>query len=648
MKILEFIEKKKTWIMIIAAILFVFVITIAMLKYEILGQTKLLKSYTFGSVTAIDDSVVLNEGQTVEQTYSNDNFNYKELGFVVHAADDEAELNVKIVAEGKTQELTLQKTDLLAGYTYVQLAEEVITKDPVELTITLTAQKGNFVVSANKSTTIENSVCKLDGEAINTNVVVDVRTVKTAANSGKFIGIGIAVVLFLIALVVLIKIQKADIAMLTAIILSFFCVICMVMFPPFTVPDEKTHYLSAYHVSNMQRFDFGDEAKALRMRQCDFDYVDSGSNSLYAQGFIKEKGFDEFITSQTQTITTKFGYMTNKVVPHFAAGLGINAARLFHLGPYWTFQLARLFNAAMCIIMIYFAIKIIPYGKIALAAISLIPINLHITASCSYDNFTYGGILLLFAYIIKLIHTDKKTCWKQLALLAIMVSLVVPQKIVYIGVAALVLLIPKDNFAKPKWHFAFKCALGVIAVVAIFAFQLNNAAKVTAETVTNSSTQGYNIGYVLQHPGEMVVMLYRTIINQGDFYFKSMISFFGWFEFQTPWFMAIPYIVVLMFAFMRQKDELCTEPFVSRAYSLILFGVVFLLIEFLLLVDHTPMGSSTVLGVQGRYFLPALPLLFFAVRNSVVEIKKNFNNILIFGMTFMNGLLFIYSASKIL
>ena len=31
----------------------------------------------------------------------------------------------------------------------------------------------------------------------------------------------------------------------------------------------------------------------------------------------------------------------------------------------------------------------------------------------------------------------------------------------------------------------------------------------------------------------------------GDFYTKSMVSYFGWFELQTPWFMAVPFVVFI-------------------------------------------------------------------------------------------------------
>ena len=200
---------------------------------------------------------------------------------------------------------------------------------------------------------------------------------------------------------------------------------------------------------------------------------------------------------------------------------------------------------------------------------------------------------------------------------------------------------------KPKWHFAFKCALGVIAVASVLILQGANSDKVVSNTVTNSTVEGFGISYVLSHPVEMMQMLFKTIIEQGDFYVKSMISFFGWFEFQTPWFMAIPYVVVVCLAFMRKSDEPKVMGLAQRSYSLMLFGVVFLLIELLLLLDHTYSGSQIILGVQGRYFIPALPLLFLFLRNNTIELKQNFDTKLLYLLSVLNSGIFIYSCSKI-
>ena len=113
------------------------------------------------------------------------------------------------------------------------------------------------------------------------------------------------------------------------------------------------------------------------------------------------------------------------------------------------------------------------------------------------------------------------------------------------------------------------------------------------------------------------------------------------------WNMAIPYVVVLCLAFMRKSYEPKVMGLAQRSYSLMLFGVVFLLIELLLLLDHTYSGSQIILGVQGRYFIPALPLLFLFLRNNTIELKQNFDTKLLYLLSVLNSGIFIYSCSKI-
>lgn len=647
-KFFEFFEKRKSLVLAIAAIVAVIMVSVGFYKTNVESdKPTLIKSNTIGGITSIDDKIELTKGNVLEQNYNCDSLNYKQIGFVAQAVTDDAELTVVITDGQHAQTCNFKAEELAAQYTYVNFDEELKNSAQKQIKLTFEVKAGEVVVSANKTTEVAGSECLLDGTTVSTNAVVDMRTLKETTGATKYFVIAAASIVFLAILLVVIKCKKLSVAGITVLILAFFTVVCVSIFPPFTVPDEAAHYRSVYHVSNMIMFNFDDEQSALQMRECDYNYLMSSSNSLYGQAYVSEKGYDEVFVDNTDVITTDKGYMTNKFIPHFAGGLGLSIGRIIGLGPYWAFMLARIFNAALCILLVYFAIKIIPYGKVAISAISLIPINLHILASCSYDAFTFGGVVLMFAYILRLMHSEEKINWKQLTLLAVIIIAVVPQKVVYIGVAALLLLIPKDKFAKPKWHFAFKCALGLLAVASILILQGANSDKVVSNTVTNSTTAGFGIGYVLKNPVEMLGMLFRTIVEQGDFYVKSLISYFGWFEFQTPWFMAIPYVVVLCLAFMRKTDEPKVMGIVQRSYSLMLFGVVFLLIELLLLLDHTYAGSGVILGVQGRYFIPALPLLFLFVRNNTIELKRNFDMKLLYLIGVLNSGIFIYTCSKI-
>ena len=49
-----------------------------------------------------------------------------------------------------------------------------------------------------------------------------------------------------------------------------------------------------------------------------------------------------------------------------------------------------------------------------------------------------------------------------------------------------------------------------------------------------------------------------------------------------------------------------------------------------MLVAITPMSSRIILGVQGRYFIPILLLIFLGFRNFPINLAKNIRNELIF------------------
>lgn len=651
MKFFDFIEKKKGIVYVIAVVLTVLTIAFAFCMNRLNdNKNTLLSSYTVGDITEMNSSVTVLGGQTLTQQYSLETLPYKQLGVIISEISETDTLNITVEYSGQKKDFSVSKNDITAGvYTYIDLPDEIIIEAPSQLKVSLSTTAGQFTVVTNTTTVIENSLCQIDGTPQECNVFVDLRTMKQTASSGWFWVFVIASVLLLVEIFLKIKFRNATIEGLTAFVMAFFCVVCIFLFQPFSVPDEFAHYRSVYHVSNQLMLDFKDEQYALRMRADDMAFCAENQNSLYARDYISEKGYDSVLCKNSEVTTTHFGYMENKTVVYLLPATGFSIARIIGLGPYWAMQLARVFNFAQCIVMIYFAIKIIPFGKSALAVISLLPINLHIMSSVSYDAFTYGGTVLIFAYILKLVYDKTPIGWKQLLILAAMIVIVIPQKVVYIAVAALVLIIPKDRFAKPKWHFAIKCALGVLAVASILILQVQNVDKLNSTEVTyDDATAGFSIGFVLTHIPHIAKMLFNTILGLGDFYLKSMVSYFGWFEFETPWFMVVPFVVIIALSFMRSEDEPQPLRLPERAYSLLLFGMSVLLIEFLLLVDWTTLDSNVILGVQGRYFLPALPLLIVAAKNNTITTKNNLGGRLIFATSTMNIFVFMYCIYSII
>ena len=63
------------------------------------------------------------------------------------------------------------------------------------------------------------------------------------------------------------------------------------------------------------------------------------------------------------------------------------------------------------------------------------------------------------------------------------------------------------------------------------------------------------------------------------------------------------------------------QKFVIFITFLIIFGLIFTS----LYVQWTTIGSESILGVQGRYFIPILPLLMLLIGNDI-KIKSGYND----------------------
>ena len=56
-----------------------------------------------------------------------------------------------------------------------------------------------------------------------------------------------------------------------------------------------------------------------------------------------------------------------------------------------------------------------------------------------------------------------------------------------------------------------------------------------------------------------------------------------------------------------------------------------------MLLQWTPMGYVSIEGVQGRYFLPFLPVLLMALKNDTIVLTKNGNRSILYLMCCANG-----------
>jgi len=453
----------------------------------------------------------------------------------------------------------------------------------------------------------------------------------------------IVIIGFVLAYIALV-VKKIKMTTVFVIALAVFGVVYMFMFPPATVPDEPSHFYTAYRYSNFMTFNFEQRsANGVLMRQGDNIVIKSTEASL-EQYNSEIKDFQWFCSDNTLTLVGGDN-IKNAPFAYIISGLGIAFARLLHLGAYPMFYMGRFFNLLVFIAMAYYAMKKMPFGKIAIFAISMTPMVLHLAASYSYDAFIIGLAMVFVAKFLDAAYGHNTIGIKNIVIISLIAFVLAPSKLVYVTIIFVVLLIPKNKFINAKYHIAFKCSVILAGLIGLIFVQMASISTITAtgeHLITWSGTPGYTISDIIKSPFHIAAVLYSTIIQKGDFYLGSLVGInLGWFQTSIEWYMGVGFLAIIAAAFIMKDDEpQPIKPSGKIWIACLIFASAFL-IMISMLVSWTPLEYTYIEGVQGRYFIPLLPLVFILVRSKYITAKKDFDKGIILFSVFLNTLAII-------
>ena len=166
------------------------------------------------------------------------------------------------------------------------------------------------------------------------------------------------------------------------------------------MPDESTHLDTAYKYSNQILFiQSTDTPGTIYKRECDARLSEMLANGLESNSYYQLLFHTLERPSDTQLVQVSYIDGTNLVpgIVYLPAALGISVGRILGLSAMLTFQLGRIFNLLVFILLIRLAIGVTPYWKNLFGALGLLPITLQQAASASYDAIINGLIFLFIA-----------------------------------------------------------------------------------------------------------------------------------------------------------------------------------------------------------------------------------------------------------
>ena len=403
----------------------------------------------------------------------------------------------------------------------------------------------------------------------------------------------------------------------------------LIIFTPLSIPDEQTHYQTAYRLSSVLMFQ-GDQMD--RGENVYFDY--SGLSGHYNTG----TGYDRIVRELTGPKEEGTGFRTlkNRIdypLMYLPQAIGIAIGRLLGMNFLMLFWLGRLCNLLFYALCVRLALRAATRFSTLLALCSLTPMVMQQAASYSYDTFINGLALLLLALMLRCADQKGRIRTSEYLSLLAVSMLMAPAKAVYTPILGLMIFIPAERFGGAKGKWLRIGYIWVAALAAVALFQLGGIQNVVTSGGGATNWEGamnYSLSWLLSHPAETVKLFVNTLrINLSEWLYQAVGSRLSGLSMEVTGWKITGYIILLVLASLSAKGDESRISARERVGFLGAAGLVIFLILLTMLLNWTTQGEQLIQGIQGRYFIPVLPLIWMSLNNRALCWKENPKRVLI-------------------
>ncbi len=409
-----------------------------------------------------------------------------------------------------------------------------------------------------------------------------------------------------------------------AVLASCFGILFLIFTPPGQSPDDPEHFFRAYHVATGNwlatrngNLVGGQLPKDLATVAKIVPRGTKGRQQRPAD-IVQRIHFNRSATESEQTMFIRFPNMAlNFTFLYIPQALGINIGLAFNASPIALHYLSRATNLLVWIVLVFYAIKILPMAKWLMLIVALTPMSLFLASSVSADSLTYGICFVFIAAVMQQAFSSAALSVKSSLLLLALSALIALSKFVYIALVALVFLIPRAKF-RSTWHYVQFIALCFAAavVMAFFWSKLMLALYMPASPGETPDPQA-QISFILAQPLRYLTIFIVSLAGKLEDIVRQLIGVFGWLDTPLPgWAYVLSYAAIALVSVLDRNKQIR----LGLDSKLIILTVITLgtvLIFTGLYVKWTSVGGDFIMGVQGRYFIPLFFLfwlLFYHLR----------------------------------
>jgi uncharacterized membrane protein len=402
------------------------------------------------------------------------------------------------------------------------------------------------------------------------------------------------------------------------------------LIPPSQVLDESAHFLRVWQVA---------EGNVIAERRTDPNSgleVNGGSVDLCVREYVDEFAaaaalpapyrFRDFWLDTPDCTPQRREYFMGEAMGSYSIWtypghtVGVAVGRATGLPVPVTFFLGRLLGLAFAISLAWQAIRTAPRAKLVMCAVALLPMSLMGAAGYSPDGLVLGTSLILVAYCLRFATTDAVMRRLDIAIIAAALIALTMTKPPYVVFALLFLCYRATAGGTKKQTTRTLGVITLAAVVLTAAWNRLGFPQGAVETFRPHIDQAAQLRWIVTHP-----LAYLNVVSDTFFYWESQefvikgwVGAFGMFRSgvaDSP--LIMPIFVLLAAAAIAVFSAVEAGPLPtlrSRAVALqswvpwltIAAGVLAIFTSAYVAWDEV--GAPRIYGLQGRYFIPLLPL----------------------------------------
>ena len=383
--------------------------------------------------------------------------------------------------------------------------------------------------------------------------------------------------------------------------------------PPLQVPDEGDHWFRAWAMTDGQ---FTADRQGMLTLPGSF----ARTIDLYEPLVIGDKpglpvsldgqpGFSTYedlfnAPGPAGTVHVASRVASYGPVGYLPSAAGVALGRLVGAAPLTDFYLARLANLLASIALLFFAIRLAPFGKQLFLLLGLLPMTMYELASVSCDALTIAGAMFFTALLLR--ASTRETLRRiDVALVVSAGALLLNVKPGYWALVLLVLLIRPAQLGGRGRYLAFVAVSALMVAGVFLVVYLLTGTEARVQVGGGSQTQ---LQFILHQPLDFLGVLWDNMQRNLAVWLLESIGAFGWLTVRLPAAFYLFAVVGGVGFFFRMSEAVHLD----RWRRAILAGVgvaVFLTIAVALYAFLEHAGSDRVY-VQGRYLAPVLlPLL---------------------------------------